>query len=204
MANITQLAKTFNITRQGIYKINKQNNFNLSNIDNVKAKEILKRYIDNKNKNINYIANGLSVSITKAKRLIDKYNIVYANYETAEEIIKEIQLNEKRKKDQKQKEETIKHNLKVYIQMYKYFTSMLNYNRAQYMRIIKRIEKPKHIYSRERDKKTLNIIDNEYRLLIEQRENIIDHINETSKGNTEVLNKQLKELALLKGILIEE
>ena len=204
MANITQLAKTFNLTRQGIYKIDKANNFNLSNIADVKAEEILKNYLDNKSKNINYIAKGLNISITKARRLIDKYNIIYADYETAEEIIKEIETNEKTEKEEKQKSETIKHNLKVYTQMYKYFTSMLNENHRQYMRITRRIENPKYIYSRERDKERLSTIDNQYNYLIEQREKTLDYINETYKGNTEVLKRQLKEIALAKGIIIEE
>lgn len=202
MANITQLAKTFNLTRQGIYKIDKQNNFNLSNIDDVKAEELLKDYIDNKNKNNNYIAKRLNMSIRKLKGITDRLNIIYADYETAEEIIEEVKKRLIEEKEEKQKNEIIKSNLKVYIKMYKYYSSMLNNNHREYMKITRRLENPKYIYSRERDKERLNFIDEQFYFLTNEREKMMKNINETYKGNAEVLKKELYEMAIAKGYVI--
>lgn len=204
MANITQLAKTFNLTRQGIYKIDKQNNFNLSNLDDVTAEEILKRYLDNKNKNNNYIAKGLNISITMLNNLTDRFNIIYADYETAEEIIEDIKQRLSTEKAQKEKEIKQKQYSKAYLKTYMYLSRALNNNNKQYLRLTKAIESPNHRNSKEFNIKCLDVINKQYAKLVRELNAIETQLNEILNGNVEVIEKELKERAIANGITIKE
>lgn len=204
MANITQLAKTFNLTRQGIYKIDKANKFNLSSLDDVKAEELLKAYLDNKKKNKNYIAKKLNISITKLNNLTDRFNIIYADYETAEEIIEEIKQRLSTIKAQEEKEVKQKQYSKTYFKIYMYLLRAIGNNNKVYLRLTKAIENPKHRHSREFNIKCLETVNEQYIKLVNDINIIKAQLKEIRNGNIEVVEKELRERAAANGVTIKD
>ena len=194
MANITQLAERLNLTRQGLYKIAKSSGLKLAELDEETAEELIRAYQDNKSKNNNYIAKHLNISVTKLKRLIDRYGIEYGSFKNADEIIERIRTSSQQEQQEKRERQEQEQALKVlYSTQRQLITALLNNHKA-WISSERKLNKDRYRNSRETLKEHMAYLSMQHEQISKELEEVQEGIRQTHQGNLKAYKDTLTEL----------
>jgi len=194
MANITQLASTFNLTRQGLYKIARNKSVNLSELDESTATDLIKEHLANKSKNNNYIAKGLNISVTKLNRLIEKYGIDYASFKNADEIIDAIKENAQREQQEKREQIEQRQILKVMRSAERQLSNALISNNTAWLKTERKLTKNKYRNVKESLKEYMAFLNSQQKFLLKELEELREDMESVSQGNLKAYKTKLETL----------